>query len=46
LDTPNHALRSNDLLASSLHFWWVALLRSSKDFGGFANKMASALMNV
>jgi hypothetical protein len=32
LDTPNHALRSNDLLASSLHFWWVALLRSSKDF--------------
>jgi len=32
LDTPNHALRSNDLLASSLHFWWVAFLRSSKDF--------------
>jgi hypothetical protein len=32
VDTPNHALRSNDLLASSLHFWWVAFLRSSKDF--------------
>ena len=32
MDTPNLTLRSNDLLASSLHFWWVAFLRSSKDF--------------
>ena len=32
MDTPNHALYSNDLLASSLHFWWIAFLRSSKDF--------------
>jgi hypothetical protein len=32
LDAPNLAQRSNDLLASSLHFWWVAFLRSSKDF--------------
>lgn len=32
MDAPNLAQRSNDLLASSLHFWWVAFLRSSKDF--------------
>ena len=32
MDTPNLTLRSNDLLASSLHFWWVAFLRSSRDF--------------
>lgn len=32
MDAPNLAQRSSDLLASSLHFWWVAFLRSSKDF--------------
>ncbi len=32
MDTPNHALHSEDLLASSMHFWWIAFLRCSKDF--------------
>lgn len=32
MDTPNLALHSVDLMASSMHFWWVAFLRCSKDF--------------
>lgn len=32
MDMPNHALHTSQLLASSLHFWWIAFLRSSKDF--------------
>lgn len=32
MDVPNHALQTTQLLATSLHFWWIAFLRSSKDF--------------
>lgn len=32
MDMPNHALQTSQLLASSLHFWWIAFLRSSKDY--------------
>ena len=32
MDMQNHALQASQLLASSLHFWWIAFLRSSKDY--------------
>jgi hypothetical protein len=32
MDTPNMALRTSQLISSSLHFWWVAFLRCSKDY--------------
>ena len=32
MDMPNHALQTSQLLASSLHFWWIAFLRSSRDY--------------
>jgi len=32
MDMPNHALQTSQLLASSLHFWWIAFLRCSHDY--------------
>ena len=32
MDMPNHALQTSQLLSSSLHFWWIAFLRSSPDY--------------
>ena len=43
MDTQNLALRNGDLLANSLHFWWVAFLRSSKDFWWICQQQGKCL---
>ena len=32
MQTPNLVLRTSEMISSSLHFWWVAFLRCSKDY--------------
>ena len=43
MDTQNHALKNADLLATSLHFWWVAYLRSSRDFWWICQEQGKCL---
>ena len=43
MDTHNHALKNADLLATSLHFWWVAFLRSSRDFWWICQEQGKCL---
>ena len=32
MDMPNHSLHTSELISASLHFWWLAFLRCSKDY--------------
>lgn len=43
MDTHNHVLKNADLLATSLHFWWVAFLRSSRDFWWICQEQGKCL---
>ena len=43
MDTPNMALRTSQLISSSLHFWWVAFLRCSKDYWWICQQKGNCL---